>query len=98
MATTASNWKIFKSLDYSVQLLLKQTIEYLSSKFNQSLQVFTAASPFGQLLLVLENISQMIFYYIEDAITELSMKEATRVSSIYSLSSSYKSSLYSLFL
>ena len=37
MATTASNWKIFKSLDYSVQLLLKQTIEYLSSKFNQSL-------------------------------------------------------------
>lgn len=86
MATTASNWKIFKSLDYSVQLLLKQTIEYLSSKFNQSLQVFTAASPFGQLLLVLENISQMIFYYIEDAITELSMKEATRVSSIYSLS------------
>jgi len=27
----------------------------------------------------------MIFYYIEDAITELSMEEATRVSSIYSL-------------
>ncbi len=86
MATTASNWKIFKSLDYSVQLMLKQTIGYLSTKFNQSLQVFTAASPFGQLLLVLENLSQMIFYYIEDAITELSMEEATRVSSIYSLS------------
>tara|TARA_B100000963_G_scaffold176268_1_gene153310 strand:- start:13218 stop:14879 length:1662 start_codon:yes stop_codon:yes gene_type:complete len=86
MAKTVSNWKIFKSLDYSVQILLKQTIDYLSGKFNQSLQVFTAASPFGQILLVLENLSQMIFYYIEDSITELSMKEATRVSSIYSLS------------
>ena len=85
MATTASNWKIFKSLDYSIQLMLKQTITYLSDKFNQSLQVFTAASPFGQILLVLENISQMIFYYIEDAITELSIIDATRVSSIYSL-------------
>lgn len=85
MPTTA-NWKIFKSLDFGIQLILKQTINYLSSKFNQSLQVFTSASPFGQLIIVLENLSQMIFYYIEDSITELSMLDATRVSSIYSLS------------
>ena len=87
MATTVSNWKIFKSLDYSVQLILKQTINYLSGKFNQSLQVFTSASPFGQVILVLENLSQLIFYYIEDAITELSINDATRTSSIYSLAS-----------
>lgn len=85
MANTASNWKIFKSLDYSIQLILKQTIDYLSGKFNQSLQVFTAASPFGQIILVLENLSQMIFYYIEDSITELSIIDATRVSSVYSI-------------
>lgn len=85
MANTVSNWKIFKSLDYSIQLILKQTIDYLSGKFNQSLQVFTAASPFGQIILVLENLSQMIFYYIEDSITELSIIDATRVSSVYSI-------------
>ena len=83
MANTVSNWKIFKSLDYSIQLILKQTIDYLSGKFNQSLQVFTAASPFGQIILVLENLSQMIFYYIEDSITELSIIDATRVSYVY---------------
>jgi len=85
MSTTA-NWKIFKSLDFSIQLILKQTINYLTGRFNQSLQVFTSASPFGQLIIVLENLSQMIFYYIEDSITELSMLDATRLSSVYSLS------------
>ena len=85
MEKTVSKFKIFKSLDYSVQLLLKQTIDYLSVRFKQSLQVFTAASPFGQIILVLENLSQMILYYIEDSITELSIIDATRVSSVYSL-------------
>jgi hypothetical protein len=37
------------------------------------------------LLIVVENLSQLIFYYIEDAITELNINEASRVSSIYSL-------------
>jgi hypothetical protein len=83
---TTTNWKIFKSLDFGIQLILKQTISYLTGKFNQSLQVFTSASPFGQIIIVLENLSQMIFYYIEDSITELSMQDATRLSSIYSIS------------
>jgi len=47
--------------------------------------VFTAASPFGQILIVVENLSQLIFFYIEDAITELNMNEASRLTSIYSL-------------
>lgn len=85
MATAESKFTVFKSLDISVQMLLKQTINYLTAKFSQSLQIFTSASPFGQTILVLENLSQLIFYYIEDAITELSIIDATRVSSIYSL-------------
>jgi len=39
------------------------------------------------LLIVFENLSQLIFYYIEDSITELNINEATRPSSIYSLAS-----------
>lgn len=62
-----------------------QTINYLTSKFDQNRIVFTAASPFGQLLLVVENLTQLVFYYIEDAITELNINEATRLTSVYSL-------------
>jgi len=59
----------------------------LQNRFKQAKTIFTAASPFGQLLIVFENLSQLIFYYIEDSITELNINEATRPSSIYSLAS-----------
>jgi hypothetical protein len=34
---------------------------------------------------VTENLTQLVFYYIEDSITELNINEATRLTSIYSL-------------
>ena len=85
MAKTVDNFKVLTTLELAINKILKDTISYLSNKFQQSLQVFTSASPFGQTILVLENLTQLIFYYIEDSITELSMIDATRVSSIYSL-------------
>jgi len=63
------------------------TINYLTKRFNQSKSVFTAASPFGQILIVIENLTQLVFYYIEDSITELNINEASRLTSIYSLAS-----------
>jgi hypothetical protein len=36
---------------------------------------------------VTENLTQLIFYYIEDSITELNVNEASRLTSIYSLAS-----------
>jgi hypothetical protein len=77
--------KLFTSLNIRVRDILSETIQFLQTKFKQSRSVFTAASPFGQLLIVVENLSQLIFYYIEDSITELNINEASRVSSIYSL-------------
>lgn len=85
--TKSEEFKVFKSLRATIEDLLLDTIEYLTSKFNQSKTVFTAASPFGQILIVIENLTQLVFYYIEDAITELNMNEATRLTSIYSLAS-----------
>lgn len=79
--------KLFTSLRLRIRDILGESIQYLQDKFKQSKSVFTAASPFGQLLIVVENLSQLIFYYIEDAITELNINEASRVSSIYSLAS-----------
>ena len=85
MAKVTDDFKVFTRLSIYVEDLLSQTINYLTTKFNQSRAVFTSASPFGQLLLVVENLTQLVFYYIEDSITELNINEATRLTSIYSL-------------
>lgn len=80
-----TNLRLFTSLRIRVRDILSESIQFLQTTFKQSRSVFTAASPFGQLLIVIENLSQLIFYYIEDSITELNINEASRVSSIYSL-------------
>lgn len=87
MAGITDNFKVLNKLSIFVEDLLSQTITYLTSTYGQSRAVFTAASPFGQILLVVENLTQLVFYYIEDAITELNINEATRLTSIYSLAS-----------
>ena len=85
MANVVDNFKVFKRLSIYVEDIISQTINYLTVKFSQSKAVFTSASPFGQLLLVVENLTQLVFFYIEDSITELNINEATRLTSIYSL-------------
>jgi hypothetical protein len=87
MATVIEKFKVLKSLNIIVDSIMADTIQYLTTKFNQSKTVFTAASPFGQTILVNENLTQLIFYYIEDSITELNINEATRLTSVYSIAS-----------
>ena len=87
MASATDNFKVLNRLSVYVEDILSQTINYLTNKFGQNRAVFTAASPFGQILLVVENLTQLIFYYIEDSITELNINEATRLTSVYSLAS-----------
>lgn len=87
MAGISDNFKVLNRLSIFVEDLLSQTITYLTETYSQSRTVFTAASPFGQILLVVENLTQLVFYYIEDAITELNINEATRITSVYSLAS-----------
>lgn len=85
MAKTSDGFKVFDRLSIYIEDLLAQTYDYLTTKFKQSASVFTAASPFGQIILVIENLTQLVFYYIEDSITELNTNEATRLTSKYSL-------------
>jgi len=85
LSSQNSNYKLFTSLRINIRDILSETLQFLQDRFKQSRSVFTAASPYGQLLIVFENLSQLIFYYIEDAITELNLNEASRASSIYSL-------------
>lgn len=76
---------IFTLNRIKVTELVRDTVDFLVDKFNQSKKVFNVSSVYGQILYVLENLSQLMFYYIEDSSTELSIREATRDSSVYGL-------------
>jgi hypothetical protein len=76
---------IFKKNNILIDGLLGDTFTFLQSTYNQTANVFTVASAWGQILFVLQNLSQLILYFIEDSITELNIQEATRDYSIRSL-------------
>lgn len=76
---------IFQKNNILIRGLLNTTYNFLQETFNQTRNVFTTASAWGQLLFVLENLSQLILYFIEDSITELNIYEATRDYSVKSL-------------
>ena len=76
---------IFQKNNILIRGLLSTTYSFLQKTYNQSKNVFTTASAWGQILFVLENLSQLILYFIEDSITELNIYEATRDYSVRSL-------------
>ena len=78
---------IFKRNRIAIDLLIRDTIEFTVDKFKQGRTNFTVASAYGQIIFVLHNIAQLILYYIEDSITELNIRTATRANSVYGLAS-----------
>jgi hypothetical protein len=79
--------RVLSTLKADIGTLMTDTVGFLNRKYKQAKSIFTAASPFGQILTVLNNLSQLVFYYVEDATTEQNIYEATRASSVYSLAS-----------
>lgn len=65
--------------------LIEQSVSFLVSKYEQAAHVFTPASPFGQLLIVISNISELIFTYIAHTAEELNISTAQNVESIHGL-------------
>jgi len=65
--------------------LLSQTFDLIQARYGMSDQLFTVASVWGQIIFVLDNLSQFILFFIEDSITELNINTASRESSIYGL-------------
>lgn len=66
--------------------LFEDAFEFLQKKYDQSIDVFTPASPFGQILTVLANLGELIFFYIEAVATELNITRARNIESVYGLS------------
>jgi len=60
------------------QMLFEDSATFLIVTFKQSFRNFTYGSSYGQILLVLHNLYQEALYYIQDSITQLNFKSATR--------------------
>ena len=65
--------------------LVQQAVEYLVIKYEQAANVFTPASPFGQLLVVISNIAELIFTYISHTAEEMNIRTAQNIESIQGL-------------
>lgn len=73
---------IFKKNRIAIETMIKDTVEYTVDKFRQSRTSFVIASAYGQIIFVLHNLSQLILMYLEDAVTELNIRTATRSNSV----------------
>ena len=58
---------------------------YISRTYKRTGEFFTAASPYAQILRVLSELGELIFFYIEDSVTEQNIYTAQQPESIYGL-------------
>ena len=65
--------------------MLADTRTYIGRLYGRSGELFTTASPFSQILEVLAELSNLIFFYIEDATIEQNILTAQNNESIYGL-------------
>jgi hypothetical protein len=75
----------FKLSKIKFDELSTEVTDFIQSVYKNTRNMFTAASPWGQIMVTLINLSQKIFYYIEDSITEMFMTTASRPNSIRGL-------------
>ena len=66
--------------------LFQDAFRFLQEKYDQAVETFTPASPFGQILTVVANLGELIFFYIEAVATESNISRARNIESIYGLS------------
>ena len=77
--------KIFEKAKIQSSQLFEQAYLFLAEKFEQSSKVFSIGSAYGQILYVLTKLSDMILFFIEDSVTEMSIDTASRTDSIHGL-------------
>lgn len=85
MSTTSKFPSFLNKAKADAKALFDQLYVYMTEKYAQSGKVFSVSSAYGQIMHALSQITEMILYYIEDSITELSIYSATRTTSVQSL-------------
>ena len=66
--------------------MINDTRNYISRLYGRTGELFTTASPFSQILEVLNDISKLILFYVEDATVEQNILTAQQPESVYGLS------------
>lgn len=77
--------EIFSKARVFAEQLTADAFKFVSDVYKQTGDVFTVASPYGQIITVMNQLSNMILFYIEDSITEMDISTANRPESIYGL-------------
>ena len=78
---------LFNTSRIRMSELYQDALDFIKGTYGDLNQYFTMASPMGQLLQVILNYGRMILFYIEDSVTELNIKTASRPQSIKGLAS-----------
>lgn len=66
--------------------LVSDVKTYLINTYDQTKNVFTKSSPFGQILVVVQEYYQLVLLYLEDALVELNINTAQKQKSVFGLS------------
>tara|TARA_R110000803_G_scaffold109426_4_gene177818 strand:+ start:3963 stop:5792 length:1830 start_codon:yes stop_codon:yes gene_type:complete len=76
----------FLSTARTKALEIRQDVtQYISRVYGRASELFTTASPFSQIIAVVSEITEMIFFYIEDSTVEQNILTAQQPESIYGL-------------
>ena len=85
MADNSTNKKIFSLNRIKFDQLWNDALNFVKQTYKNANNTFNLSSPFAQLLQVVLHLGRMIMYYIEDSISNLSLKTAYRPDAIKGL-------------
>lgn len=63
--------------------LFEDALTYVTEVYGQASKIFTPASPYGQILVILSEIAELIFFYIEVATSENNILTARNKTTVY---------------
>lgn len=81
-----ADFKFLSTARVKANEMINDTRTYISRLYGRTGELFTTASPFSQILEVLNDISKLILFYVEDATVEQNILTAQQPESVYGLS------------
>jgi hypothetical protein len=80
-----AEFKFLSTARIKADEMISDTRSYIARIYGRAGELFTAASPFSQILSVLSQLTELIFFYIEDSTVEQNILTAQNPESIYGL-------------
>jgi hypothetical protein len=80
-----AEFKFLKASRIKASQIKTDAKQYITRIYGRAGNLFTAASPFAQIIQVMSELTEMIFYYVEDSTVEQNIMTAQQPESIYGL-------------